>query len=184
MQLVYLKQKQKLINVRYARWDELGTLNSNYERFHKHFSSVSLEKADFDFVIEEDLTDEEIISETENTILLSKEQPSEVIPKTLFHSTKFDDIDTSNIVTGSRTRKSIIYSVFISESATVPKSFIDIEGTQDKESWLNAYDKEIPSLEILGEFEVVERPKNKKVVPVIELYVKKSNIRGSHSCNR
>eukprot|EP00924_Labyrinthula_sp_SR-Ha-C_P016161 snap_masked-scaffold_4-processed-gene-21.28-mRNA-1 protein AED:0.36 eAED:0.37 QI:0/-1/0/1/-1/1/1/0/336 len=180
MQIVYLKQKQKLIKVRDVKWDELGTLNSNYDRFHKQFSSLSFEKADFDVVIEEELTDEETISEIEVTETLSREQPSEVTPKTLFHPTKFDDIDTSNIVTGSRTRKSIIYSVFISESATVPKSFNDIEGRKDKESWLNTYDKEITSLETVGEFEVVERPKDKTVVPVIELFVKKPNINGNY----
>eukprot|EP00924_Labyrinthula_sp_SR-Ha-C_P003663 snap_masked-scaffold_3-processed-gene-1.34-mRNA-1 protein AED:1.00 eAED:1.00 QI:0/0/0/0/1/1/3/0/555 len=139
-----------------------------------------MKEIDFDVVIEEELTDEETITETENTIILSKEQPSEVISRTLFHPKKFDDIDTSNIVTGSRARKSIIYSVVISESATVSKSFNDIEGWKDKESWLNAYDKEITSLETVGEFEVVERPKDKTVVPVIELFVKKQNINGKY----
>eukprot|EP00924_Labyrinthula_sp_SR-Ha-C_P009527 snap_masked-scaffold_2-processed-gene-26.14-mRNA-1 protein AED:1.00 eAED:1.00 QI:0/-1/0/0/-1/1/1/0/120 len=45
---------------------------------------------------------------------------------------------------------------------------------------MNAYDKKIISLKTVGEFEVVERPKNKIIVSVIELFVKKPSINGNY----
>jgi len=87
---------------------------------------------------------------------LPAEQPS--------FGTSYCEIDKSNILTEKRARK-----------ARIPRSFYEVTISPEKDSWLEAFNKEITSLESVGDMRVVRRPNNIFVIPTRTLFDVKFN---------
>ena len=83
-----------------------------------------------------------------------------------------EEVTTSNIVTGKQTRKQRILEVI---TLMPPKSFREIKHRLDAKQWYEAYQKELDSLEKVGGMTVIARPRDKVVVPLLELLVYKND---------
>lgn len=54
-----------------------------------------------------------------------------------------------------------------------PRHYYEALTFDDYKSWVQAYQSEIDSLESVGQLQVVPRPQNKEVLPILELFTYK-----------
>ena len=59
------------------------------------------------------------------------------------------------------------------ETIVKPKRYSELENRNDGQLWKEAYDKEIKKFEEIAEMKLVKRPKDKQVLPILELYTQK-----------
>ena len=91
------------------------------------------------------------------------------------------EISSSNILnysrrqmrsmTGAKVMK--VYKVSREKSTSPPKSFNSIRHRSDRDSWYEAYFKELNNLQEIGKMQVVRRPTDKELVKLLELFTYK-----------
>ena len=98
------------------------------------------------------------------------EYPEAEIPTSVKN---FCDIHEDNIIVGPRTRQQVAKA----SSNTIPRSFYEVTLSQERDSWMHAFNQEVQSLENTAGMRVVSRPKNTFIIPVRILFeVKYDNL--------
>ena len=141
------------------------------------------EVGEFDFEEEDPEIDEEI-----ETVEQKKVQSKEKEVR------NFTDLDERNIInrregvqTRSRTKnyKSRFLALYKTkvEKSNTPTRYSQIVGRYDREKWYQSYDKEVNKLTKIGNMEVVDKPKNEQVIPILELFTRKvDSLTGENIC--
>ena len=75
----------------------------------------------------------------------------------------------SNVQTRAQKKKALETLLF-NIDAVAPKHFYDIKNFNDKQKWYEAYYSEIRSLEETGKLKVVDRPSDKEILSILELF--------------
>ena len=120
------------------------------------------------------------------SVTINKEVETSIEKSQNQRTKNFTDLDKENILnseegvqTRSRTknRASSCLLAFQSkvETYSLPNSYLEFIGRSDQQHWEQAYDKEIKKLTDIGKMQITEKPKDKQVIPILELFSRKED---------
>ena len=183
---VFFPRQRKLGTVRDIEVDEVGSLTKSRCKFWRstlgvfdamHGSGFApvprnrRKKSDAEVAVFADLDDEVLnLSSDDDEMVVNTEDEA---PR------NFTDLSRSNILPEGtkRRRQKLVYScalrLAVSQTAVPPKNYRSIAKRADRDAWYAAYYEELTNLTEVGHMEVVPRPRNPPVIPVLELFVVK-----------
>ena len=183
---VFLPRQRKLGTVRDIEVDEVGSLTKSQRKFWRSTLGV------FDTMRGSGLapvprnrrktsdTEVAVFTDLDDEVVNPSSDDGEMVVNTENEAPRnFTDLSRSNILPEGtkRRRQKPVYSrslrLAVSQTAVPPKNYRSIAKRADKDAWYAAYHKELTSLTEVGHMEVVPRPRNAPVIPLLELFVVK-----------
>ena len=158
--------------------DELGSLAKRNKALKSQFQDVftSKQAGKLNKKMFSDTSQTEIITDVEIHSGPDNDEESLLINDPVTEETpNYAEVTTANILPAGCTRRALAIS--IAKTTSPPKGYSEIKTRNDKDKWYEAYNKELTSLNTIGNMKVVPRPKNAPVIPLLELFtVKYDNV--------